>query len=325
MTWEIRVGDCRELLRAIPEASVQCVVTSPPYFRLRDYGVPGQIGLESTPEAYVAEMVAAFREVRRILRPDGTAWVNLGDSYCADVRKGRADMGIGKNSAHNVWLNRIADGLKPKDLMMIPARVALALQADGWWLRSEITWCKKAPMPESVTDRPTSATEKLFLLTKSRTYYYDAEAVREPATYAEPNAPDKIKSPYGQGFTRRAADKQRGHSRRHAGFNARWDAMPRAEQQANGRNLRNFWLLGPEPFPEAHFAVMPTKVAEPCILAGSRPGDLVLDPFAGAGTTGLVANRLGRRFLGLELNPTYADMARRRILADAPLLNGAGA
>jgi DNA modification methylase len=220
------------------------------------------------------------------------------------------------------------------------------LQADGWWVRKEIIWHKPNPMPESCTDRPTSAHEKIYLMTKSERYFYDADAVRERAEFGEPNSPGSIKSPHGQGFTRRAIgakgnangfrggsyvngapgprtstgntkpDKQRGHSRRHAGFNERWDAMSKAEQQAMSRNLRDVWTIACEPFPDAHFATFPTRLAETCIKAGCPPGGTVLDPFGGSGTTGMVADRLGRAAILIEINPEYVAIAKRRLARD---------
>lgn len=319
MTVDIRIGDCRELLRAMPDESVHCVVTSPPYFGLRDYGVAGQIGLEPTPEAFVAEMVAVFREVRRVLRADGTLWLNLGDSY-TPVNRGenaipRKEYPAGMQAAHmhadlptkKTTVQAIAKaGFKQKDLMMIPARVALALQADGWWLRSEIIWHKPNPMPESITDRPTSAHEKVFLLAKAARYFYDAEAVREPLqTDPRENYPARAKIT-GRGS--QGAAEARGRDRDKSG------GFPPV---GGGRNLRNVWTIAPKPFKGAHFATFPPALVEPCIKAGCPAGGVVLDPFGGAGTTGLVAQRLGRDAVLVELNPAYAEMARRRIAGDA--------
>lgn len=296
MTAQIIVADVRDGLAALPGQSIQCVVTSPPYWNQRDYGVAGQMGLEATAEDYIAGQVAVFREVRRVLRRGGTLWLNLGDSFAAD-----------------------------KNLHGMPWRVALALQADGWYLRSDIIYSKPNPMPESVTDRPTRAHEYVFLLTKQPRYYYDADAIRE-----EPKHTGPVKIPSGRdagegahGCSHRdgCADKQRGHSRRHEGFNDRWNAMSRAEQQARGANKRSVWTIATQPFHDAHFATFPEALVEPCILAGSREGDTVLDPFAGSGTVGVVALRHNRRFVGIELNHEYAEMARRRITGDAPLLN----
>jgi DNA modification methylase len=331
-------GDALTQLKTLPDESVQCCVTSPPYWGLRNYGVDGQLGLEDTPGNYVGRLVEILREVRRTLRKDGTLWLNLGDSYCAAPKgnlNGQDKSGLGSTTtqkqspcgfdkrvvnpnsiqaghtssclgAIGARRGRVAD-IKPKDLVGIPWMVAFALREDGWYLRSEITWCKKVPMPESVEDRPTSATEKIFLLTKSARYYYDADAVRNPPSEAYANDPRwrtgstdrNEKNGYAESGAQnpkavhRVFDKQRGHSRRHAGFNDRWDAMPRAEQCANGSNMLNYWLLGPEPYSESHFATFPSEVPKRCILAGSKPGDLILDPFAGSGTTGMVALELG--------------------------------
>lgn len=320
-------GDCREVLAALPADLAQTCITSPPYWGLRDYGVAGQLGLEATPEEYVARMVEVFREVRRVLRPDGTLWLNLGDCYAASSSSnhGRgaarpAVNGRGQVQRGNGWENpprrrpsfrrdgapemvaghRGGFALKPKDLVGIPWRVAFALQADGWWLRSDIIWAKPNPMPESVTDRPTKAHEYLFLLSKSEQYFYDADAIREP---------DCGRSS-GNGFDRPE----------------RLSMAPGNQEQwtpGSGRNRRDVWNISAKPFAGAHFAVMPWDLVEPCVLAGSKPCDVVLDPFAGSGTVGMVARRHGRQFVGAELNPDYARMARERIRSDAPLLNAA--
>lgn len=299
-------GDALTILRSQFAAdSVNCCVTSPPYWGLRDYGVAGQLGLESTPELYVASMVEVFREVRRVLKPDGTLWLNLGDSYAQ----------TGFRSA--------PPGLKPKDLVGIPWRVAFALQADGWYLRSDIIWSKPNPMPESVTDRPTKAHEYLFLMSKSERYWYDHEAIKEPAIYADEARYDPGTNGLGgddrkTGTTTRrfASDKQRGHSRRHAGFNDRWDQMTRTEQCSNFRNKRSVWSIATQPYPEAHFATFPTKLVEPSILAGCPTGGLVLDPFAGSGTVLAVAKQLGRQAVGIELNATYIALAEKRLMQE---------
>ena len=336
MTFDIRNGDCLALLREQAAESVQCCVTSPPYWGLRDYGHAGQMGLEPTPEAYVSGMVALFAEVKRVLREDGTLWLNLGDSYAGSGPSGasyqsettKAREGKKRDGSFAISSTLAArgltyaekkpippSGLKPKDLVGIPWRVAFALQADGWWLRSDIIWAKPNPMPESVTDRPTKAHEYLFLMAKSERYFYDAEAIKEPPS--GDRAPSRKVNHYGTGqrpeAPKRQTDKQRGHGRRHAGFNDRWDAMEKEQQCMNPRNKRSVWNIATAPFPEAHFAVMPQALVEPCVLAGSKPGDLILDPFAGSGTVGVVSLRHGRRFLGLELNPEYARMARNRI------------
>lgn len=315
------IGDGLTVLSTLEAGSARCCVTSPPYWGLRDYQIAGQFGLESTPDEYVAKLVEVFREVKRVLRDDGTLWLNLGDSYSGSGKGGNPDdsphvkqrTNVGSLSVRGIKRN----GLKPKDLVGIPWRVAFALQEDGWYLRSCITWCKRAPMPESVQDRPTSATEQIFLLSKSERYYYNAEAVRE--TSIEPNwesrlqrASDKSKPTDKVNGIRQRTDKQRGHSRRHAGFNDRWDAMKKTEQMSGCRNMRNWWLLGPEPYPGAHFATFPSEIPERCILAASKPGDVVLDPFFGSGTTGQVAELLGRKWLGIEINPEYEKLSRER-------------
>jgi DNA modification methylase len=274
-------------LRELPDRCVQACITSPPYWGLRDYGVDGQIGLEKTPEEYCEKMASVFREVHRVLRDDGTLWLNLGDCYASAWACNRRNM-IGQDSPKPIerskriprgkgrWGggNNGVEGLKEKDLVGIPWRVAFALQSDGWYLRSDIIWSKPNPMPESVKDRPTRAHEYVFLMSKSARYYYDAEAIRESATYAGPNGSQH--SPYSQGFTRRSPeqerarqDKQRGHGRRHAGFNDRWDKMSKEEQGALGRNKRTVWEIATQPYPEAHFATFPEAVAQPCIMAGT--------------------------------------------------------
>jgi len=305
--------------RQIPlrDGCVQCCVTSPPYFGLRDYGVEGQLGLEPTPDAFVAELVAVFRDVRRVLKDDGTLWLNLGDSYAAMRRSERSESpGVGATQAMPPQEMKVKWGsggggnfhwripafgmeIKPKDLMGIPWRVAFALQADGWYLRSDIIWHKPNPMPESVTDRPTKAHEYLFLLTKSERYFYDAEAIGEPAFggVGERRAPTR-----GQGY---------GHAKAAGGLR-----MPDRDGgfAANGgkRNKRSVWTVPTMPYSGAHFATMPEKLVEPCILAGSRLGDRVFDPFIGSGTVGAVAERLGRRWVGTDLNPAYHQLARKR-------------
>jgi len=424
---QILEGDVFDRLSDLPDEHVHCAVFSPPYWGLRDYGIDGQIGLEPTLGEHIETMVRVFREIRRVLRKDGTVWLNYGDAY-AGSGKGvpNNEFEGGRNRSDSQVVGRTPAGtLKPKDLMMMPARVALALQADGWWLRSEIVWHKPNPMPENVTDRPTCAHEKVFLLAKSGRYFYDAQAVRTPMAassvqrLSQPTFDQQTGGPKDPKSGNRShrkvlenpkarrvpagwasspdydnqdprypkRDKQWGHSRRHAGFNDRWDAMSREEQQANGANLRNVWTIPIAPFSGGHFATFPTALVEPCIKAGTsekgccpecgapwvrvsetdhiNPGNrstngprsrerrhetagfaqrlerststvgwvpscdcgaadpvpcTVLDPFAGAGAVGLVAARLGRDAILIELNPEYADMARERINGDAPLL-----
>lgn len=401
MSWRVLEGDCLDVLRTLDAGSIQTCVTSPPYWGLRDYGDEGQLGLEPTPEQYVENLVAVFREVRRVLRDDGTVWLNLGDSY-ASGEIGRHDGGregrtLGKVQGGRMQ-RRVQSGVKPKDLVGIPWRVAFALQADGWWLRSDIIWAKPNPMPESVTDRPTCAHEYIFLLSKSARYFYDADAIREEDSGLNS----------GTGFVGRQAGSTNHHpGTGGGGRKERWIA-------SGSRNKRSVWTITTQPYPEAHFATFPPKLIEPCILAGSPPKccgecgapwrrvveseswqaqktwsgagrangcpaggghqgrtgawnrdsktlgwrstcehgglnevvegvessalaagagtppksggnglaeSIVLDPFAGAGTTGVVALRHNRSFIGIELNPDYCKMARNRIRDDAPLMN----
>jgi DNA modification methylase len=328
-------GDCRDVLRTLPDESAHCCVTSPPYFGLRDYGVAGQLGLEPTPDAFVAEMVAVFREVRRILRPDGTLWLNLGDSYAASGRGGNPDDSPHQKQSSNrgsrqffqseavdagvigrKWVKPPA-GYKQKDLIGIPWMVAFALRADGWYLRQDIIWSKPNPMPESVRDRCTKAHEYIFMLSKSARYHYDADAIAEEAVYAGLTGQDASGYKDARKYDGKHSDKQRGHGRRHAGFNDRWDAMERAEQCSGKRNKRSVWSVATRPFPDAHFATFPPSLIEPCILAGCPKGGMVLDPFGGAGTSGVVADRLARDATLIELNPEYAAIAERRIRGDA--------
>jgi DNA modification methylase len=313
-TQRIIPGDCIEGLRTLPDASVHCCVTSPPYWGLRDYGHDGQIGLEATPEAYVARMVEVFREVRRVLRDDGTLWLNLGDSY-ASGEIGRVDAGktshpaCGRNEKWNIQPRR-ADrritqhtGLKAKDLVGIPWRVAFALQADGWWLRQDIIWHKPNPMPESVRDRCTKAHEYVFLLTKSDRYFYDAEAVSEASVDKE-----SINGRRKRNDDKFCAADPEGMARTRVGF-----AKIEDGKTYPTRNRRSVWTITTKPYSGAHFAVMPADLVEPCIKAGCPEGGTVLDPFAGSGTTLAVAAELGRNAIGCELNPEYIGLAERRI------------
>ena len=382
---EIIVDDVMAALARLPSDSVDCVVTSPPYWGLRSYIddsdplKPLEIGLEPTLASHLETMVAVFDQVRRVLKPTGTCWINYGDCYATTPNgKSAADYkaeGSDDRTFRDKPFSTIGNGIKPKDLLMIPNRLAIALQEAGWWVRSEIIWGKSNPMPDSSgAYRPSSAHEKIFMLTKSDNgdiwrardtgeisfspdltercpfitdpsregarwirmgAYYDAETVRqssvssdlrsvtgwatgnEPHTPLSHNRPDKLKL--------------RGHQRPHGGFKGRWDQMTKEEQGANGRFLRNFepapltvWPIATKPFSEAHFATFPPELAERCILAGSPKGGLILDPFGGAGTTGLVAARHGREAILIELNPEYAALAKRRIekewrvIADAP-------
>ncbi len=378
-------GDALEVLRTIPSGSVQCCVTSPPYYGLRDYGVAGQIGLECTPDEYISRLLAVFAEVRRVLRDDGTLWLNLGDTYAANrgyqVAQTKDEDTKRANGEFNHMPMKVASfGVKPKDLIGIPWRVALALQADGWWLRSDIIWSKPNPMPESVTDRPTRAHEYIFLLAKSARYYYDAEAIKEPSTF---NAVD-----WNADGTPKRESMIRGE------FEGKGQEPGREAFRAisASRNRRDVWAIPTQPYPGAHFATYPEDLVEPCILAGTsargacpqcgaplerlvtqdatpridrlaprthlsgndsmaagvrKSGDYmngpelaawkcehpstsawassctcgrgdrtpcaVLDPFSGSGTTGAVALRLGRSYIGIELNPDYIALSEKRL------------
>lgn len=344
----IITGDCRAVLPTLPDESVQCCVTSPPYFGLRDYGHAGQIGLEDTPDAFVSQMVAVFREVRRVLKSDGVCWLNLGDSYAGSGKganpadsphqKQRTNAGsisvIGNTAREAARTNGAgADrlyGFKPKDLIGIPWMSAFALRADGWYLRQDIIWSKPNPMPESVTDRCTKAHEYIFLLTKSARYFYDAAAIAEPLAYGSidrlsqdidgqagsDRVPGKtngaMKAVYKQPYTK-------GSTKDYAAGGAQDASATKArivDRILAGdivmRNKRSVWTVTTKPFKGAHFATFPTNLIKPCILAGSRAGDTVLDPFGGSGTTGLVATELGRESILIELNPDYAALADER-------------
>jgi DNA modification methylase len=295
--YEIKQGDSLEVLKTLPDYSINTCVTSPPYYGLRDYGVDGQIGLEQTPEEYIAKLVGVFREVRRVLHDDGTCWINIGDSYY-NYRPG-AGQSLCKQTVSNSLQdlpqtcarrgNKL-EGLKEKDLIGIPWMLAFALRADGWYLRQEIIWHKPNPMPESVKDRCTKAHESLFLLSKSQKYYFDSGAVKEPAV-----GPAKKCGPKN--------DASRNDSDR-TGI-VRGDGVTRTR--------RSVWSIPTKPFKEAHFAVMPEALVEPCILAGSPEGGTVLDPFSGAATVGLVALKNSRNYTGIELNPEYIAISRKRL------------
>lgn len=367
--WRVICADALEGLRSLEDESVQCVVTSPPYWGLRDYGTaeweggdPGcdhrhdtkhqsqggptsarqgrsnleaqrnenfrnicpkcgakrvdkQLGLEPTPNEYVTRLVEIFREVRRVLRDDGTMWLVIGDTFATGAGSVGDHPGGGKQGKN--WKgegtppNRMPiPGLKPKDLCMIPARVALALQADGWWIRMDNVWAKPNPMIESVTDRPTKAHEFVFLLSKRRRYYYNAKAIAEPVVYGD-HPREGCPGPDVQAPGQKV---QKGITRRRRSGNKEEDPWVT-------RNKRSVWTVQTEPYPGAHFATYPTKLVEPCVLAGSMERSVVLDPFCGSGTTGVVALRHGRNFIGIDLNPEYCEMARRRIEQDAPLFN----
>lgn len=357
--FQIIQGDALAVLKGMESESVQMCVTSPPYFGLRNYGATGQIGLESTPAEFVAAIVTVFNEVRRVLKSDGTCWLNLGDSYAGSGRglnadgthsadgtnakqatnQGAIDAGravndksfpkslIENGSIGNAWVKPPA-GFKPKDLIGIPWRVAFALQEAGWWLRQDIIWSKPNPMPESVTDRCTKSHEYIFLLTKSAKYYYNAEAIRTPLHLC----PDtRLQS--GKEWQPKGRDTSNGNRN---GKGASTLDIPRHKNleidgqkvhtlhadRANGdewqaengtANKKSVWTVTTQPFKAAHFATFPEKLIEPCILAGSREGDIVLDPFSGAGTSGLVSLKHRRRYIGIELNPDYIAITEKRL------------
>lgn len=321
----IIVADVMAGLAEIPDESVRCVVTSPPYWGLRDYGVPGQIGCERSSGEFVDRMVAVFREVRRVLTGDGTLWINLGDCY--NAYNGNSGPGAWDRSPDNPALPSgygLRDlAYKPKDLLGIPWRVALALQADGWWLRRDVVWEKPNAKPESARDRCTTSHEYLFHLAKSEVYYYDADAGREPAAS---DSPRPFIGTWAVGNEKREAGIFMGPDgpRRNPDNDERRAALKIARDEAIAegpltRNWRSVWSMAPTTKGTGHFATFPPELPDRCIRVGSAVGDVVLDPFCGSGTTGLAANRLGRHFVGIELRPEYAEIARRRINDDAPL------
>jgi len=303
---KIYFGDCLEVLNSFPDESVNCCVTSPPYYGLRDYGVNGQIGLEETPELYVQKLVRVFGEVKRILREDGTLWLNLGDSYYnSNPGTGGACKlkGAGKamTEARYTGITRtMPDYLKPKDLIGIPWMVAFALRANGWYLRQDIIWAKPNPMPESVTDRCTKAHEYIFLLSKNRKYYFDSNSIKEESKTFDNGIRDRDNS---------KLNNTPGRSRM-AGLKT---------NQYEKANKRSVWTINTMPNSEAHFATFPELLISDCIKAGCPEDGVVLDPFIGAGTTGLVAKKLERNYIGIELNPEYIKIAERRIFNEIGL------
>lgn len=333
MSWlnQCHYGDCLETLRRMPDGVVQTCVTSPPYFGLRDYNCDGQIGLEPTPEQFIAKLVDVFREVKRVLRDDGTAWVNIGDSYQTTSGGGQQ---VGQtNTGAGLATKRATSkqtGIKPKDLIGIPWMLAFALRADGWYLRQEIIWAKPNPMPESVTDRCTKSHESIFLLAKSEKYYFDAGAIKEPAApgsiarwnqdieqqAGSDRVPGKtngnMKAVGGKGG--KSAFRGQGHQR--DGDKGPANREGRDMQDVGSgetRNKRSVWTVATTPYKGAHFATFPIALIEPCILAGAPAGGVVLDPFFGSGTTGQVAQNLGRKFIGCELNPAYKPLQDERL------------
>lgn len=354
---QILIGDCIDMMRTLPDESVHTCITSPPYFGLRDYGVEGQIGLEETPAEFIQRLVEVFREVRRVLRKDGTAWVNMGDSYAGSWGAQGRPQGDGQMSGRSVTSARQINasprfrtgtgvrgrelGLKSKDLMGMPWRLAFALQEDGWYLRQDIIWNKKNPMPESVRDRCTKSHEYIFLLSKSRRYYFDQEAILEPCspntharlaqdlqnqigserangggkTNGTMKAVARKSNGVGWGHGTDAAKRQRGRVKDNDSMDSALAIMPEL------RNKRSVWDVPTHSFKGAHFATFPPDLIRPCVLAGCPRGGLVLDPFGGAGTTGVVAMQEGRRSILCELNPEYAALARARL--DQAWIDGA--
>ena len=290
-------GNAFTELKKMPNESVDCGITSPPYWGLRDYGVAGQLGLEKTPEEYVAKMVEVFREVKRVLKREGTCWLNLGDSYAGPKGNNRGDgAGGGKDRGEQIFSGaiggqKIPEGLKPKDLVGIPWRVAFAIQQDGWYLRQDIIWHKPNPMPESVTDRCTKSHEYIFLLAKSQKYYFDNETIKE-----QPKIRD-TKELGGVGNYK----------------NGKRENKNFKYTEVKGANKRSVWTITTKPFREAHFATFPEDLITPMILAGCPNEGIVLDPFMGSGTTAVVARKLGRNYLGIELNESYIRIANKRL------------
>lgn len=337
---KVYLGDSAEVLRGFPDECIDCVVTSPPYYGLRDYGAEGQIGLEDTPDEYIERLVVLFREVRRVLKKDGTVWVNLGDSYNSSPPGNKSPSGFSQTRPSRISGNgdqetvktgrRLISGIKQKDLIGIPWMFAFAMRADGWYLRQDIIWAKPNPMPESVTDRCVKSHEYIFLFSKSQKYYFDYQAIQEEAvTQVDPrigsreeyNGKRDGKGGNGQRAfvslkTRpkfggnKYGDSDDSHFSTYSG--KEWE--PQVSGDVVVRNKRSVWTVNVKPTKEAHFATYPQELITPCILAGCKATHgIVLDPFMGSGTTGIVARKLGRNFVGIELNPEYRNMAERRI------------
>lgn len=333
---KVYLGNSLEVVKTLPDESVNCVITSPPYYGLRDYGVDGQIGLEESPERYIEKMVGLFREIRRVLKKDGTIWVNLGDSYAGS---GKGQYGDGHHSegakqATNIGstiggLPKTNSECKPKDLIGIPWMFAFAMRADGWYLRQDIIWSKPNPMPESVTDRCTKSHEYIFLLSKSEKYYFDHEEIQEEAvTQIDPRIGRREeyngirKGQEGTGNRafvslktrpRFGGTKYGENDDPHYNTKSGKEWEPQTDGEMVVRNKRDVWNVNVKPNKEAHFATYPEMLIRPCVLAGCPEGGVILDPFMGSGTTGIVARKLNRNFVGIESNPEYQQMATRRI------------
>lgn len=302
-------GDSLTVLKTLPDESVNCVVTSPPYFGLRDYGIEGQIGREETPNQYIENLARVFREVKRVLRADGTLWLNIADTYCGTGSKGNHfDPKNPKGrTGQQVSVNHKAPGCKPKDMMGIPWLLAFALRSDGWYLRNDIIWVKANPMPESVKDRLTRCYEHIFLLTKSGRYRYDGAAIAEPIA---PVSAKRLKA--GRGEKNKYANGIPGQSAQNINMGRKAGAIT-DEMISPYRNKRDVWHINTVPFAGAHFATFPPKLPETCILAGCPIGGVVLDPFFGSGTTGLAAKQNGRHYIGIDINAEYCRLAKERI------------
>ena len=303
MSCEIIIGDCLDSLTMMQSGSVQCCVTSPPYFGLRDYGHPGQIGLEETPEQYISKLVEVFREVRRVLKNDGTLWLNIGDSYNANrsyqVPSTKGGPKHSDSQAVGGKGSKVHEGMKPKDLIGIPWMLAFALRADGWYLRQDIIWSKPNPMPESVTDRCTKSHEYVFLLSKSERYFFDHEAIKEPSNgWPIGGAKKRGTTEYAMTSGKKKTPQQ--------------DSHEKLGSDGVTRNKRSVWIVSTKPYKGAHFATFPPDLITPCIKAGTKPGDTVIDPFGGSGTTGQVALAHGRKAILCELNPDYKPLIEKR-------------
>ena len=306
----IYTGDCLEVLKTLPDESVHCCITSPPYYALRDYGVDGQIGREATPKEYISRLTEVFTEVRRVLRSDGTLWLNISDTYAGKGNQGSyvdAKNPKGRNGqavAHNYKV----EGCKPKDMIGIPWMLAFSLRDSGWYLRNDIIWMKENPMPESCKDRCSRCYEHIFLLSKSRKYFFDAKAISEPIA---PATAERLKrgmnggKKYGKPVPGQPQTQTINRPRAHGEIT---DSMINPM-----RNKRDVWVVNTVPFKGGHYAAYPPKLVEPCLLAGCPEGGIVLDPFFGSGTTGMVAKQLNRHYIGIELNPEYAELAKARI------------
>lgn len=309
-------GDALEVAQQLGDAAVDCIVTSPPYFGLRDYGIDGQYGLESSPAEYVETMRLLFSELRRVLADDGTLWLNIGDSYQSNgghTGQGVSSQRKGRSNVAQQNCSKVRSGLPDKNLLGIPWRVAFALQDDGWILRNAIIWNKPNAMPESVTDRLSGRYEMVFMFSKRTRYWFDLDPIREPALTAD------------RPLVKAKPQQREGSWSNGSGGNHYEPTSSGLGRNEAGRNPGDVWNINTQPFAAAHFAVMPRELAQRCILAGCKPGGTVLDPFSGSGTTGLAAQRLGRRYVGIDLNRDYLDLSLRTRLANSALNFEAGA